>query len=354
MSKQQWIVLLSAVFFVQACSKSDNNSAKIKPYYVVGIQENSAFLGSAVLWKDSIQTVIQPDEGNYAKPIDMQLVGSDVYSLVNHRGSTGSRVFRVLKNSTVLFDIPFEGKDIFAMTVNGSDVYLVGYTAIANSAPPYARATIWKNGTQTFIGPSDRYTVMTDVVFANGKVHALGTEWDLAPTNNFLTRIWTDGVASTYTTNCQDPLSLVVEGSDVYVLGYTRSTYRAAYWKNGTMVSELAATPGVMSSPQGRNMVVKGQDVYVAGHENITMNNTGVPFARYWKNGVANNLTNPFGERRSYGYDIAVDGNDVYVVGSVDYAESGIRTVASMWKNNTHIRLGKMGSYSEAFRVAIK
>jgi hypothetical protein len=44
----------------------------------------------------------------------------------------------------------------------------------------------------------------------------------------------------------------------------------------------------------------------------------------------------------------------VYVVGSVDYAESGIRTVASMWKNNTHIRLGRMGSYSEAFRVAIK
>lgn len=348
------IVFMSLVLLFTACKKNDTATSTIKPYYVLGVQENSSFLGSAVLWKDSTRTVVQADEGNYARPIDMQLVGNDVYALVNHRGSTGARVFRVLKNSTVLFDIPFADKDIFSIAVNGSDVYLVGYTAIANSAPPYARATIWKNGTQTFIGPSDRYTVMTDVVFANGKVMALGTEWDLAPTNNFLTRIWTDGVASTYTTDCQDPLSLVVEGNDVYVLGYTRSNYRAAYWKNGSKVNELAATPGVFSSPQGRNMVVKGQDVYVAGHENITINTSGVPFARYWKNGVATNLTNPFGERRSYGYDIAVDGSDVYVVGSVDYADSGIRTVATMWKNNTPIRLGTMGSYSEAFRVAIK
>lgn len=75
-------------------------------------------------------------------------------------------------------------------------------------------------------------------------------------------------------------------------------------------------------------MVVVGNDVYVAGYE-CNGNCNGQADAKYWKNGTATNLS---GGTFSQTNDIAVSGNDVYVLGFNGSA-------CGYWKNGTFVNL---------------
>ena len=73
---------------------------------------------------------------------------------------------------------------------------------------------------------------------------------------------------------------------DIYSAGYIRANAHivAAYWKNGTLVRLADSTVNTMANA----IAVNGNDIYVAG--SIT-NSEQITTAVIWKNGVATKLT---------------------------------------------------------------
>ncbi len=134
---------------------------------------------------------------------------------------------------------------------------------------------------------------------------------------------------------------VAVSGTDVYVAGSTmdnNGVSYAAYWKNGVLNTIGGPNSG------GVSICIANGDVYVGGSESV--NNLEV--ATYWKNGVAVHMeTNGFSSTQCN--EIRVWGNDVYLVGNSD----GITAAqALLWKNGAATVLGS--AYSWAYDIAFK
>jgi len=118
-------------------------------------------------------------------------------------------------------------------------------------------------------------------------------------------------------------------GTTVYMCGTSTNvaaniTY-ACYWKNGTVVPLTSNTaPG--SDATAEDIAVVGNDIYIVGGEKKS---SGIYVAKYWKNGVVTNITD--GTRTGYASAIEVKGSDVYIAFHENNA-SGKR-VAKLWKN---------------------
>jgi len=115
--------------------------------------------------------------------------------------------------------------------------------------------------------------------------------------------------------------------TNVYVAGYeSNGTHNVAkYWKNGVAVNLTNGSNDAFAS----SIVVSGNDVYVAGYEfNGTYN-----VAKYWKNGTPIILTTgSLNYLDNYATSIAISGNDVYVAG-YGLDSSLQETVPKYWKN---------------------
>lgn len=106
------------------------------------------------------------------------------------------------------------------------------------------------------------------------------------------------------------------KNADVYIAGSVKAqngNYVAAYWKNG-VITKLTDS---LSDAFANNIAVNGTDVYVTG----SVDNKG---ATYWKNGSPVVLS-PFGKT----FAITAVGNDVYVAGQsigLCYWKNGVAT----------------------------
>lgn len=127
---------------------------------------------------------------------------------------------------------------------------------------------------------------------------------------------------------------------DIYVTGFESSgncgdCAYAKYWKNGIATN---LTDGLHKS-EANSIFVSGKDVYVAGYEN---NNTYSPIAKYWKNGVAVKLADS-----AVANSIFVSGKDVYVAGTQDAHVVGSSSMGFTdpiyWKNGVAVKLGENG-----------
>lgn len=168
--------------------------------------------------------------------------------------------------------------------------------------------------------PSD--TTNTPINGVN--VYAVGFMVSPADTNHLIAAIWKNGALSTLSTKPSEAHGIAKSGTDIYVAGFYRNTTnQACYWKNGNLVP-LESTSDVIYS-EGRGIAVQGNDVYVIG--NVYTSTSG--FAAYWKNGVFHKLPIPDTDTRSYASGITMVGADVFIVGY----SSAIYGYACYWKN---------------------
>ena len=126
------------------------------------------------------------------------------------------------------------------------------------------------------------------------------------------------------------------DSNGVYVAGYITNSDDitvAVYWKDGDLIELTDGT----SDAEARAIAVDGDDVYVVGYES----DKGV----YWKNGTEIEL-----EDGEIAYSIAIDDGDVYIAGN---ATGGNRTIAAYWKNDSIVKLTDGTNYAYAYSVAV-
>jgi hypothetical protein len=139
-----------------------------------------------------------------------------------------------------------------------------------------------------------------------------------------------------------------VRNGDIHLTGYDRTNEKQRYWKNGVIQYDVTgAYPGVNSI-----YVDADNSVYFAG---IQMHEINFPIFQYqatvWKNGILNSLTS-FDVAESFGNDMKVVGNDVYVVGHVRL-NSDDKPSATIWKNGVETYLTDGSKHAMAYSIDV-
>jgi hypothetical protein len=138
------------------------------------------------------------------------------------------------------------------------------------------------------------------------------------------------------------PVSIAIVGTDVFsLLQLQTGSQPVDLYQNTNFYSELFTSnqPGLTS------IYANGADLYVPG-SNSGMHSNAV----YWLNGIANQLPNTI--YPGHAYDIALDGADVYAVGSVyDFTDS--TEIATYWKNNVPYHLSDSLSFGRIYFVSV-
>jgi hypothetical protein len=138
------------------------------------------------------------------------------------------------------------------------------------------------------------------------------------------------------------PVSIAIVGSDVFsFLQWQTVNGPGDLYQNTSFYSEIFSSnqPGLTS------IYAVGADIYIPGSNSGIHSN-----AVYWLNGIANQL--PITNRLGHAYDIALDGTDVYAVGSVfDLTDSTER--ATCWKNSVPTYMTDSLSFGRIYYISI-
>lgn len=310
----------AALFAVASCKKSNTPNPtpglpqkKDTDVYVVGdiVAKNGKQI--AVYWKNGVLVKLT-DSSQNSFALAIAISGNDVYI----SGSLGAPVY--WKNG-VVNGLP-AGASTKSIAVSGTDIYL-----ISSGTPD---GLYWKNGTSVAATGNLSSVIIPYAITLNGSdvyVSGISTLSDNATT---VATYWKNGVEVQLSNTLSSGFGIAVDGNDVYVAGGPNSaTPIAGYWKNGNRV-DLASSFSV-----AYDIAINGSDVYVGGVNTLISGITGV--ACYWKNGVANNMVN--GSLGSYAQAITLNGNDVYLAGRQDISAGSSSSRPLYWKNSKPVLL---------------
>ncbi|HCL05756.1 MAG TPA: hypothetical protein DHW64_07260 [Chitinophagaceae bacterium] len=280
---------------------------------------------------------------------DLEVSGTDVYVLASRQPISGGAFTAVIyKNGIELQSVPVaSGVYYNCLAVSGNDIYLAGMEYPSNGVPKVIQ---WKNGTVTSIttntGSAATDARPYDMTVVGNDVYIAGYETASASPYNRLPKYWKNGVAVTLNSapgSYSTVHRIVVQGNDVFCAGQLDD--KAAYWKNGV------ATTLSTESSWCYGIAVNGTDVHTAG---AVATGANIYNAASWKNGTKTMLSNITVQGVASVYGIGVDGNDVYVIGSIPEAGgNGAKSV--YWKNGVLTELPTVaGNNGYAYRIVIQ
>ena len=279
--------------------------------YVGGYSGNAGGLMAPGYWKNGVWVGLsQIDNTKSSEVWSLFLDGSDVYAAGYNRDNTGVAIPGYWKNGVwnpLPATINISDSMVYSIVVSGSDVYAGGFNA---DALGYNEPGYWKNG--TWIGlsrlsttnNSEIYTLMLD----GADVYAAGYNSN----GKDLPGYWKNGVWTpmpVVTGNNNGYVnSMVKSGSDIYAAGNIANAFPATliipgYWKNGVWV-ELPMIDQTQMFHDATSIAVNGTDVYIGGYSS---NASGVYVPGYWKNGVWNALPAIDPANHSYVYSVYIN-----------------------------------------------
>lgn len=208
------------------------------------------------------------------------------------------------------------------MVIYNNDIYVAGYIQAKENSNSIA--CLWKNGTLIPLQNTGKcctpntWSQATGIAVKNGHVYVCGIT--TLVNNSPAATVWSgdDGSAVTLTTpyvnNTLDTISSALSikciGNDLYITGniITVNGGFLTYWKNSIPFSQTTPAPGGSGSFYAayNAITMLGSDLYIAGTDSNPYMN-----AVYWKNGIETILT-PTAEA----LDIAISGNDIYIIGN--------------------------------------
>jgi hypothetical protein len=244
-----------------------------------------------------------------------------------------------------------------AIAISNNDVYVVGAYAAKNGN--YV-ATYWKNGTAVKLADSLSFSEVLSIYIQGNDIYMAGITG--TSSNNYTAVYWKNGVAAEPSIMGEYASCLSVNDNNLYIAGATADPNlpfqapQATYWKNGTPI--YLASENVQGAA-ANSIAIDGTDIYISGTQYIEQI-TG-PYqenyyrtATYWKNGVQTLLDDTL--RYSEVDASTIQNHTVLFAGSSSAhtkIQNAFNNVAAYWKNNTKILLADTLVNSSARGIAV-
>ncbi len=236
--------------------------------------------------------------------------------------------------------------NIRSTAVNGNDIYIIGSKTFNSGAMD--DPVIWKNGEEvSIIGLQDKAT-LHDIVIVNNDILICGSVFQA---NEIRACYWRNSYPHILKANDKECVAtkLFVQGSDVYIAGYTinsaESKMSAGYWHNET----FAALPTGNTSYQryvATGIAVHNKTVYTIGHY---ITDDYFQQGLFWKNDEVTILADS--EKYVSYYGIQIQNEDIYLFG---FEETALHTTgyACYWKNSVKTYLDNTNYFSVAYDMS--
>jgi len=230
-------------------------TAKDGDVYVVGYLENmQTFEGSHVYWKNGVATKLaQASNEMMVAPSAIAVAGGNAY--------------------------------ICGESFTGATSQVNGRTVITMDKP---RATVWKNGVESYLEPNGVNSVCNGVAVGDGVI-AVGVVYD--ENKGAMAMLWKNGVATALTDGSTASLAYGVSyaSGHIYVAGVELGSDKkshAVLWLDGEKIKLEDAD---QYPSMAYKVTVHDGDVYVLG--SIDKGSTTYAQMAYWKNGKLTTVT---------------------------------------------------------------
>ncbi|MEP6736028.1 MAG: hypothetical protein ABJA70_10945 [Chryseolinea sp.] len=237
-----------------------------------GLKKIAGSPSQSMIWQDGVETVIEEAFGS-------PFIASRNNSLFGVWRSATGWVYNKYSTSQRIIDTAYNFEPT-AMTLNGDDIYISGYSSDPSSPPDYAsaqHAQYWRNEKLMFreIEASNAVSIFIH----QGNVYLAGYLYEPGATKTNAC-YWKNGKRVNLKDGSANAVarSIFVTDSHVYVSGMIND--EAVYWQDGEPILLTSGGPFSMAN----SIFVHGTDVHVAGYEQ------GYP--AYWKNNIKQNISN--------------------------------------------------------------
>jgi hypothetical protein len=270
-----------------------------------------------------------------SKP-DVGPITPDIYLAGGSQAANGNYIAQYWKNDKVVelinVNYPLAGGFI---AVSGTDIHVVNQAYRLT----YMHGLYWKNGTSIAFSKNPEPEYVSDLAVSGQNVYIVG----IPSQSPRYAAYWKNGEAVIYPDAVNGSASgISLSGNDVYLAGSVSVGGKrvASYWRNGNRVSLASDTDSSFAFA----ITTRNSDVHVVGQKGSHYAEKNY-YATYWKNGVEVSLTD-HSEDYSVAKDIAIAGNDVYIVG---YVKKGNTKEAKIWKNGVPSTLPSGNTVSSIF-----